>query len=321
MKPEATQRNVYRDKLAPWVVTWLTWPILFALNVGLALLAISQRGNYSSILTTLLITNVVVLVTLEFLFPIRREWKMTWRSFVRDVKYIAAGIATFAIIDGLFGLAAIRLNTGRVGPITNWPLYLSVPAALLVVEFLNYWQHRWSHELDSSIGGFLWRSHAAHHLPEQVYVLMHPASHPINGFIVRGLVTLLPLYYLGASPETVLLFSTIVTFQALISHCNVEIRAGWFNYLLVGTELHRFHHSANLSESKNYAVTLSFIDIIFGTFYYRPGTLPERLGIVDPTAYPHSNDFWKVMKLPFERESKIEAGNRGFSEAPAADLP
>ena len=58
-----------------------------------------------------------------------------------------------------------------------------------------------------------------------------------------------------------------------------------------------------------------------GTFYYRPGTLPERLGIVDPTAYPHSNDFWKVMKLPFERESKIEAGNRGFSEAPAADLP
>ncbi len=51
MKPEATQRNVYREKSAPWVVTWLTWPILFALNVGLALLAISQRGNYSSILT------------------------------------------------------------------------------------------------------------------------------------------------------------------------------------------------------------------------------------------------------------------------------
>ena len=163
-------------------------------------------------------------------------------------------------------------NTGRVGPITNWPLYLSVPAALLVVEFLNYWQHRWSHELDSSIGGFLWRSHAAHHLPEQVYVLMHPASHPINGFIVRGLVTLLPLYYLGASPETVLLFSTIVTFQALISHCNVEIRAGWFNYLFVGTELHRFHHSANLSESKNYAVTWYFLlpsGNVAGTAWYR----------------------------------------------------
>jgi sterol desaturase/sphingolipid hydroxylase (fatty acid hydroxylase superfamily) len=299
----------------PWAVTWLTWPILFAFNVGVALRAIAYRGSYSTVLTTLLITDVVVLVTLEFLFPVRREWKMTWRTFVRDLKYIVAGGASFAVIDGLFGLASIRLSSGHVGPITNWPLYLSLPAALLVVEFLNYWQHRWSHELRGSFGTILWRSHAAHHLPEQVYVLMHPASHPINGFIVRALVTLLPLYYLGASPETVLLFSTIVTFQALISHCNVDIRAGWFNYLLVGTELHRFHHSANFSESKNYAVTLSFLDVIFGTFYYRPGTLPERLGIVDPSAYPNSEEFWKVMKLPFEGEFRPE-----FSNAPAADL-
>ena len=286
----------------PWAVTWLTWPILFAFNLGLALRAITYRGNYSTTLTTVLITDVVVLVTLEFLFPVRLEWKMTWRSFFRDLKYIVAGGASFAAIDGLFGLASIRLNAGHVGPITSWPLHLSVPAALLVVEFLNYWQHRWSHELSGNFGSFLWKSHAAHHLPEQVYVLMHPASHPINGFIVRALVTLLPLYYLGASPETVLLLSTVITFQALISHCNVDIRMGWVNYLFVGTELHRFHHSANLAESKNYAVTLSILDIIFGTFYYRPGSLPERLGVVDPRAYPKSIEFWKVMKLPFEGE-------------------
>jgi sterol desaturase/sphingolipid hydroxylase (fatty acid hydroxylase superfamily) len=299
----------------PWVITWLTWPILFAFNVGIGLRAIAYRGNYSTVLTTLLITDVVALVTLEFLFPVRQVWKMTSRSFLRDLKYIAAGGASFAVIDGLFGLASIRLNTGHIGPITSWPLYLSVPAALLVIEFLNYWQHRWSHELPGRLGNFLWRSHAAHHLPEQVYVLMHPASHPINGFIVRGLVTLLPLYYLGASPETVLLVSTIVTFQALISHCNVDIRAGWFNYVLVGTELHRFHHSADLSESKNYAVTLSFLDILFGTFYYRPGALPKRLGVVDPSVYPKSNEFWKVIALPFTPDSERQVTN-----APAVDL-
>ena len=299
----------------PWAVTWLTWPILFAFNAGLALRAIAYRGNYSTVLTTLLITDVLVLVTLEFLFPVRREWKMTSRSFRRDLKYIAAGGASFSAIDGLFGLASIRLNTGHAGPITYWPLYLSIPTALLVIESLNYWQHRWSHELSGHFGSFLWRSHAAHHLPEQVYVLMHPAFHPVNGFIVRGLVTLLPMYYLGASPETVLLVSTIVTFQALISHCNVDIRAGWFNYLLVGTELHRFHHSANLSESKNYAVTLSFIDILFGTFYYKPGTVPERLGVVDPAAYPKSNEFWKVMLLPFNAQREGQTGN-----VPAANL-
>ena len=314
MKPN-TQGGKYRNppsekesrpttqSVPPWTVTWLTWPMLFILNIGIALHAISQRGNYSSILATLLITNVVALVTLEFLFPIKRQWKMTWKSFRRDLKYIAAGGATFAAVDGIFGLASIRLNTGHVGPITFWPLYASVPVALLTIEFLNYWQHRWSHESTGKLGGFFWRSHAAHHLPEQVYVLMHPASHPINTFIVRGLVTLLPMYLLGASPETVLMVSTIVTFQALIGHCNVDLRAGWFNYIFVGTELHRSHHSANLIESKNYAVTLSILDILFGTFYYRPGIIPERIGMDDPGSYPISNNFWKVMQLPFRNIS------------------
>jgi sterol desaturase/sphingolipid hydroxylase (fatty acid hydroxylase superfamily) len=299
----------------PWAITWLTWPVLFALNIAVPLRAIANHANYSTTLTGLLVTDVLTLVAMEFLLPVRREWKMTWRSFGRDLKYIVAGGASFAVIDGLFGLVSIRLNTGHTGPITNWPLYLSAPVALLVIELLNYWQHRWSHELEGLLGKFLWRSHAAHHLPEQVYVLMHPASHPINGFIVRGLVTLLPLYYLGASPEAVLLLSAVVTFQALISHCNVDIRTGWFNYIFVGTELHRFHHSANLDESKNYAVTLSFIDVLFGTFYYRPGTLPERLGVVAPSAYPKSNEFWKVMHLPFEGEGQRRVGN-----APATNV-
>ena len=47
----------------PWAVTWLTWPILFAFNAGLALRATAYRGNYSTVLTTLLITDVLVLVT------------------------------------------------------------------------------------------------------------------------------------------------------------------------------------------------------------------------------------------------------------------
>ena len=91
----------------------------------------------------------------------------------------------------------------------------------------------------------------------------------------------------------------IVTLQGLVSHCNLDLRAGWFNYLFVGTELHRYHHSANLAESKNYAATLSLLDLGFGTFYYRPGRVPERLGVLDPSAYPDSNELWKIMKLPF----------------------
>ena len=283
----------------PWPVAWLTWPMMFITNIGVALHAIAQHWDTSSVLTVLLLANAAVLITLESLYPVERKWKMTARSFLRDLKYFGVSGATIAATNAVFGLASIELNAGHTGPITGWPLWLSVPTALLVVDFFNYWQHRWSHELEGRLGRFLWRTHVAHHLPQQVYVLMHVAGHPINIFVVRGFVNLLPLYLLGANAETLLLANLVVTLQGLVSHCNLDLRAGWFNYLFVGTELHRYHHSANLSESKNYAATLSILDLAFGTFYYRPGRVPERLGVLDPSAYPDSNKLWKVMKVPF----------------------
>ena len=283
----------------PWAVAWFTWPMMFITNIGVALHAIAQHWDTSSVLTALLLANAVVLIALESVYPVERKWKMTGRSFLRDLKYFAVSGVTIAATNGVFGLASIQLNAGHSGPITDWPLWLSVPAALLVVDFFNYWQHRWSHELEGRLGRFLWRTHVAHHLPQQVYVLMHVAAHPVNIFLVRGFVNLLPLYLLGANAETLLMANIIVTLQGLVSHCNLDLRAGWFNYLFVGTELHRYHHSANLAESKNYAATLSLIDLGFGTFYYRPGRAPERLGVLDPSAYPDSNELWKIMKLPF----------------------
>ncbi|MDX6709974.1 MAG: hypothetical protein QOH96_990, partial [Blastocatellia bacterium] len=46
-----------------------------------------------------------------------------------------------------------------------------------------------------------------------------------------------------------------------------------------------------------YGNTLSIWDLVFGTFYYNPGTVPEKLGI-DGT-YLRSNDLWKVISYPF----------------------
>jgi sterol desaturase/sphingolipid hydroxylase (fatty acid hydroxylase superfamily) len=286
-------------RTAPRPVMWLTWPIMFVVSFAAALHAIDSQLDYSRMLTGLLAMNIVVLIVLETLFPADRRWKMTMRSFGRDLKYFAASGITIATTNLLFGLAAIRLSAGHSGPITGWPLYVSVPIALLAVDFLNYWQHRWSHELRGRLGAFLWRTHAAHHLPPQVYVLMHVAGHPLNIFLVRGFTSLLPLYLLGADAETVFIANVIVTLQGLVSHCNLDLRAGWFNYLFVGTELHRYHHSADIRESKNYAATLSILDLLFGTFVYRPGRLPERLGVVEPQRYPDANEFWRVMRLPF----------------------
>ena len=94
--------------------------------------------------------------------------------------------------------------------------------------------------------------------------------------------------------------------RALVSHFNVNIKAGALNYLLVGTELHRYHHSADLAEAKNFGVLTPFWDIVFGTFRYQPERLPAALGIVSPALYPQSNQLLKVLMLPFRRIKRSE---------------
>lgn len=305
LAPEAVRRT------APWAVTWLTWPLLFAFNLVTMTQALTRNWNLQLTLAVLTALPVVALVLLEFLYPLDPRWRMTWRSFLgRDLKYFAAGGATGAGINYAVAWIGLELDAPHQGPLANAPVWLSVPVAILAFEFCQYWQHRWSHEANSPLKRFLWKAHAAHHLPEQVYVLMHPAAHPLNFLLVQGLIRIPLFYWLGLSPQALFGVSAVIGLQGVISHCNVDLRAGWFNYLFVGTELHRVHHSARSGEAQNYAVVCSLLDVLFGTFVYRPGHPPERLGVEDPGAYPRSDQFWRVMALPFVAQGKGAASPR-----------
>lgn len=47
-----------------------------------------------------------------------------------------------------------------------------------------------------------------------------------------------------------------------------------------------------------------FWDLVFGTFRYDAGRLPEALGVVDPQQYPPSTAIGRVLMLPFQRKDK-----------------
>lgn len=74
-------------------------------------------------------------------------------------------------------------------------------------------------------------------------------------FLLQGLIRLPLFYWLGATREAVFAAGGIIGLQGLVSHCNVDLRAGWFNYLFAGTELHRYHHSGDPREAKNFGST------------------------------------------------------------------
>lgn len=298
----------YPVRKIPWAVQWLTWPVIFVASMAISINAIVGGGNYGAALGLANLVAIAIGILVESVYPLSREWRMTRRSFHRDLKYAAIAFLSLNGVNALFGLISIKLDAGHAGPITNLPLYFAVPIGLLAVDFIQYWQHRWSHEGRDPVGRFLWSTHVTHHLSDKVYVLMHPAAHPLNIFLVRGVGQIAALYLLGATPATVLLISVIITVQSVVSHCNADLRMGWFSYVLTGTELHRYHHSTDPEMAKNYAVTLPILDILFGTFRYRPGVAPERLGVMEPAQYPESYEVLRVMLLPFHPRRVREDG-------------
>ena len=241
---------------------------------------------------------VVVMVLIEMCHPLRTNWRMTNATFWRrDLPFLAIGAATIAGANYLAAITATRYSLERGTSHAELPFAVGLVLAVLTTDFLWYWVHRSSHEARGKVGRFLWRVHAAHHLPRQVYVLMHAIGHPINAIVVRAILTL-PLFFLGFSPAVVFAASVVTAFQGLVSHFNVDSRVGWLNYVLVGTELHRYHHSAK-TEAKNFGAVVSIWDQLFGTFYYRPGEAPEQLGIDDPSHYPKDTQIAEIMTYPF----------------------
>jgi len=238
------------------------------------------------------------LLAIEFIYPCNDKWKMTWASFRRDLKWLATGIVTFGLIKLIMMMFAINLSHLNTGLIAELPLLLEVVICLLIYEFFQYWYHRYSHEGKGKLAAWFWSVHVAHHLPDKVYILMHAVFHPIN-MILAQIIIQVTLVLSGITTESIFLFNAIMALQGFISHYNVTIKAGFLNYIFIGTELHRYHHSTNSDEAKNYGSVISFWDIVFGTFYYTPNSIPEKLGVKNIKFYPKSNELIKVLMLPF----------------------
>jgi len=276
------------------------YPLLLAGMLGYAAFELQKPasefgGHYGIYLAAL----VGVMLLVEMLHPLRAEWRMTRASFFRrDLPYMILGAFTIGAANYAAGWFVLSFGVERGASHAGLSLVPAVLLAVAIPDFIWYWVHRFSHEGRGPIGRWFWKMHLAHHLPQQVYLLMHGVAHPINTVIVRVILTV-PLFYLGFSTEALFVANLLVGLQGLVSHFNVDIRAGWLNYLLVGTELHRYHHSADPREGRNYAAVVSLWDLLFGTFQYRPGRNPEHLGVEHPARYPRDTELLKVLAYPF----------------------
>ena len=285
------------------LIRWGLYPALWIWVAGCIAYALIHPEALQSVLALKAVVMVGLLLTLEWRFPYEHRWRMTWRHLLqRDLIFIVINGATLALLSyGLIALA-IDVSEDTVGLITGQPLWLQVVVGLLVFEALQYTLHRYMHLSRGPLTNFLWRTHSIHHLPQQLYVVMHAVFHPFNAIIVRVGTHLLPVWLLGYDPLAVFVYGSIIAFHGTVSHLNLDMRMGWLNYLFIGPELHRYHHSASGYEAQNYGAVLSIFDVCFGTLHYRPGVPPEDLGLTEQDGYPGQHDPLRAVLFPISTQ-------------------
>lgn len=282
-------------------VRWGLYPLSWACLLGLNHLAHTSSLALREAWVLLIVILLLLYCVVERWVPYRQRWSMTRRSFLADLQYLVGNGVFISVTSSALALWGISMSEQSVGSASQWPLLLQLVVCLLMFEALQYGLHRATHEARGRVGRFLWNIHVAHHLPNKVYIVMHVAGHPLYQLLMQSVVIILPIWLMGYDQSVVVFFLMMNSMHGLISHINADVRMGWMNYVFVGPEQHRFHHSADINEAKNYGIVLSVYDQLGGTFEYHSQRIPKALGVHNALQYPSYKNIWQVWKLPFIR--------------------
>jgi lathosterol oxidase len=243
-----------------------------------------------------LLVLAIVFVPLERAFALRAQQRVLRDGFRTDLTWFFAShllvqmtlFLTMAPAALFFGWA---VSPGLQAGVSGLPLWLQVPLAVLVADLFQYGIHRLFHAVP-----WLWRFHAIHHSSRELDWLAGSRLHLVDVVVTRA-IAFLPLFVLGFSERAMLVYVSIVSFQAVWIHANVRTRFAWLGRWIVTPEFHHWHHTAEPeARDRNFAVHLPGIDALFGTAW-RADRWPTRYGVEEPVP-----DGWLAQLLhPFRR--------------------
>ncbi len=177
---------------------------------------------------------------------------------------------TFVFAHTLFVFMPDRLFEG---PIAGFPFLLQIALATVFLDFLTYWRHRFTHY-------YWWHYHAIHHSAEEINWLTKTRLHPLD--LAAALIfDITGLHLIGFSPDVIYFASIVTSSVDYFAHMNFDITLSkpW-RYLINNPRLHRWHHANHIEAyNKNFCSVYPFLDVLFGTYHYPEGRLPEKYGI------------------------------------------
>ncbi|MCB1627481.1 MAG: sterol desaturase family protein [Xanthomonadales bacterium] len=284
--------GVAHDSWLRGLLSWLAWPVLFAVCLLLTGWGFAHPDGYWPYLGFNGAYAVLIfsLYSLERHMPHEPTWQQPDGQNLASILHTLSSKGSSQVLllanTTIGANALIGTETGLLGlhlwP-TDWPLWTQVIIALVLSELMLYWAHRLAHEWMP-----LWRFHAVHHSVTKLWFLNTGRFHFVDS-LVSIVLGILPLVLLGASLEVLMWLGAVTAFIGMLTHCNVEMRFGPLSWIFNTPELHRWHHSKRLREgNSNYGENLMLWDQLFGSYFREDRRPPTHIGITDymPPSFP-----------------------------------
>lgn len=218
---------------------------------------------------------LALLAVAERVWPARGDTRPARRQ-LSNLALVAIDTALLRVAFPLLAVAlaiSVHVHGGGLFGLLDWPLWLEMLLAVLVLDAAIYWQHRLLHLIP-----LLWPLHRVHHSDVAIDVTTGVRFHPLE-IGLSMLVKLGLVVALGAHPAAVVIFEILLSAASLFTHADFAFpprveRA--MRAVVVTLSMHRIHHSVRREETdSNYGFLLSAWDRLFGSYRARAAA-PER---------------------------------------------
>jgi len=172
-----------------------------------------------------------------------------------QIPYLAGQIF---FLTGAYGIYYILADIA-----VPWSLpveWWTVALAVLVADFVYYWEHRIAHQVR-----ILWTQHAVHHSSREFNIVTAIRFGPLES--LWSFIAHIPLVLLGFAPELIFLgIISVLAYQTWL-HTALIGKLGSFEAVLNTPSHHRVHHGSDDKYlDKNYGGILIIWDRMFGSF-------------------------------------------------------